>query len=346
MAHQLLLADDSVTIQRVIKLTFADEDVEVVTVGDGNLAVAAMDKQAPDIVLADVAMPGRSGYDVAQHIRQTPALAHIPILLLTGAFEPVDEARASEVGCDGVLAKPFEPEQVVSRVKELLARPRPVAAPVAAPAPPPPVFPVAVNEVATAPPAPLAPVTAASPSPIFPAPVPPPPAPTTATAKPPADVDAYFERLDQAFATLALSPRPATPAMPEPEAAPAISPALADAFAGLSAAAPATPVAPFAPAASAAPPAPTAAAPALSWASASTASPSTSSPSFTSPAAAVQSTPPPVNTTGLTDAQIAQIVDRVVEALTVRLGVNLADVVSTVAERLVRDEINQIRKRV
>lgn len=346
MAHQLLLADDSVTIQRVIKLTFADEDVEVVTVGDGNLAVAAMDKQAPDIVLADVAMPGRSGYEVAQHIRRTPGLAHIPILLLTGAFEPVDEARASEVGCDGVLAKPFEPEQVVSRVKELLARPRPVAAPVAAPAPPPPVFPVAVNEVATAPPAPLAPVTAASPSPIFPAPVPPPPAPTTATAKPPADVDAYFERLDQAFATLALSPRPATPAMPEPEAAPAISPALADAFAGLSAAAPATPVAPFAPAASAAPPAPTAAAPALSWASASTASPSTSSPSFTSPAAAVQSTPPPVNTTGLTDAQIAQIVDRVVEALTVRLGVNLADVVSTVAERLVRDEINQIRKRV
>lgn len=350
MAHQLLLADDSVTIQRVIKLTFADEDVEVVTVGDGNLAVAAIDKQAPDIVLADVAMPGRSGYDVAQHIRQTPALAHIPILLLTGAFEPVDEARASEVGCDGVLAKPFEPEQVVSRVKELLARPRPVAAAVAAPvaAPAPSVFPVAVNEVAPAPPAVAAPVTATSPSPIFPAPVPPPPAPTTPTAKPPADVDAYFERLDQAFATLALSPRPATPAMPEPEAAPAISPALADAFAGLSAAAPATPVAPFAPAAPAAAqaaPAVTSAAPALSWASASTAAPSTPSTSFASPATAVQSTPP-VNTTGLTDAQIAQIVDRVVEALTVRLGVNLADVVSTVAERLVRDEINQIRKRV
>ena len=127
MPHQLLLADDSVTIQRVIKLTFADEDVDVLAVGDGDQAVAAIDKAPPDIVLADVAMPGRTGYDVARHIRNTPRLAHIPVVLLTGAFEPIDEARASEVGCDGVLAKPFEPEAVVTRVKELLSRPRAAA---------------------------------------------------------------------------------------------------------------------------------------------------------------------------------------------------------------------------
>ena len=84
MSRKLLLADDSVTIQRVIKLTFADEDVEVVTVGDGNQAVASIDQQPPDIVLADVAMPGRTGYEVAQHIRTSPRLAHIPVLLLTG----------------------------------------------------------------------------------------------------------------------------------------------------------------------------------------------------------------------------------------------------------------------
>ena len=63
MPHQLLLADDSVTIQRVIRLTFADEDVNVMTVSDGNQAVAAIDKSPPDIVLADISMPGRNGYD-------------------------------------------------------------------------------------------------------------------------------------------------------------------------------------------------------------------------------------------------------------------------------------------
>ena len=66
-------------------------------------------------------MPGRNGYEVAQHIKQSPRLAHIPVVLLTGAFEPVDQARAAAVGCDGVLAKPFEPQLVIGRVKELLA---------------------------------------------------------------------------------------------------------------------------------------------------------------------------------------------------------------------------------
>src|SRR5687767_9059604 len=69
-------------------------------------------------------MPGRDGYQVARHIRDTPRLAHIPVVLLTGAFEPIDQAKAAAVGCDGVLAKPFEPQQVIGRVRELLARPR------------------------------------------------------------------------------------------------------------------------------------------------------------------------------------------------------------------------------
>src|SRR5256885_9752885 len=69
-------------------------------------------------------MPGKNGYEVAQYIRQSPKLSHIPVVLLTGAFEPVDEARAAAAGCDGVLAKPFEPHLVIGRVKELLARGR------------------------------------------------------------------------------------------------------------------------------------------------------------------------------------------------------------------------------
>lgn len=122
MPHTLLLADDSVTIQRVIELTFADEDISVVAFSDGEHAIASLSHTPPDIVLADIGMPGRSGYDVARHIKQTPALWHIPVLLLTGAFEPVDQAKLAEVGCDGVLTKPFEPQFVISRVKELLAR--------------------------------------------------------------------------------------------------------------------------------------------------------------------------------------------------------------------------------
>src|SRR6478609_7125653 len=119
--HKLLLADDSVTIQRVIELTFADEDVQVIAVGNGADAIERAQRDQPDIVLADVGMPERNGYEVAAFIKGTPALAHIPVVLLTGAFEPVDEGRARSVGCDGVLVKPFEPQLVITRVKDLLA---------------------------------------------------------------------------------------------------------------------------------------------------------------------------------------------------------------------------------
>ena len=122
MAHTLLLADDNLTIQRVIELTFADEDISVVAVSDGDKAIASLDRKPPDIVLADIGMPGRSGYDIARHMKRTPALAHIPVLLLTGAFEPIDASMVADIGCDGVLTKPFEPQQVIRRVKELLQK--------------------------------------------------------------------------------------------------------------------------------------------------------------------------------------------------------------------------------
>ena len=121
MTPKLLLADDSITIQRVIELTFADEDVQVVAVGDGQQAIERVKSDRPDIVLADVGMPERDGYEVAAFIKNDPQLAHIPVLLRTGAFEPVDEVRARAVGCDGVLVKPFEPQMVISRVRDLLA---------------------------------------------------------------------------------------------------------------------------------------------------------------------------------------------------------------------------------
>src|SRR5262245_888811 len=117
---KLLLADDSVTIQRVIELTFSGEDVDVLTASDGEEAVARIAADKPDIVLADIGMPKRSGYDVSAFVKGKPELSHIPVLLLAGAFEPVDEAKAKEVLCDGVLVKPFEPQQVIARVRELI----------------------------------------------------------------------------------------------------------------------------------------------------------------------------------------------------------------------------------
>lgn len=127
MPHKLLLADDSVTIQRVIELTFADEDVKVSVVGDGKQAIERIASDRPDIILADIGMPERDGYEVAAFVKTDPRFADIPVILLTGAFEPLDEDRARQVGCDGVLVKPFEPQVVINRVKELLSGQRPVA---------------------------------------------------------------------------------------------------------------------------------------------------------------------------------------------------------------------------
>jgi|RhiMetdeSRZDD1v2_1073273.scaffolds.fasta_scaffold43338_4 CheY-like chemotaxis protein len=120
MPKKLLLADDSVTIQRVIELTFSGEDIQVIAVGDGEAAIASISAEKPDIVLADIGMPKRSGYEVSAFVKNNPELTHIPVLLLAGAFEPVDDAKAKEARCDGVLVKPFEPQLVIARVRELM----------------------------------------------------------------------------------------------------------------------------------------------------------------------------------------------------------------------------------
>ena len=120
MPHTLLLADDSATIQRVIEMTFAEEDVRVAAVGNGREAIERIAADPPDIVLADTNMPEKDGYAVSAFVKADSALSHIPVVLLTGAFDPVDGDRAREVGCDAVLVKPFEPQAVITRVRELL----------------------------------------------------------------------------------------------------------------------------------------------------------------------------------------------------------------------------------
>jgi CheY-like chemotaxis protein len=120
MAHTLLLADDSVTIQRVVELTFAGEDIRIVAVGNGQQAIDRLADDPPDIVLADVGMPLLDGYAVASFIRNHDVLRGVPVLLMVGAFDPIDDERVQASGAAGVLVKPFEPTLVISRVKELL----------------------------------------------------------------------------------------------------------------------------------------------------------------------------------------------------------------------------------
>jgi len=119
MTNTILLADDSVTIQKVIELTFMDQDYEVVSVGDGDEALDELEQIAPDVVIADVHMPGASGYDVARRSKQLHPRS--PVLVLVGTFEPFDEADVEAAGADGYLKKPFDSQELLQRVGELLA---------------------------------------------------------------------------------------------------------------------------------------------------------------------------------------------------------------------------------
>jgi CheY-like chemotaxis protein len=117
----LLLADDSVTIQKVVNLTFADEGIEVVTVGDGDSAMQKISEISPDVVLADVHMPGLSGYQICEIVRDNPVTRNLPVVLLVGSFEPFDESEAARVGANAYLTKPFQSiRQLVTQVTDLM----------------------------------------------------------------------------------------------------------------------------------------------------------------------------------------------------------------------------------
>lgn len=121
--RKLLLADDSVTIQKVVNLTFADEGIEVFAVSDGNEAVDRLMEISPDLVMADVNMPGINGYRVCERIKQHEKFRNTPVILLVGSFEPFDEQEARRVGADDYLTKPFQSiRQLVNKVSDLLER--------------------------------------------------------------------------------------------------------------------------------------------------------------------------------------------------------------------------------
>jgi CheY-like chemotaxis protein len=103
MGGTLLLADDSITIQKVVELTFAETDHTVVAVGSGRELLTRVSEVRPDVVLCDVVMPDMSGYEVCQTLKSGSDTLRIPVILLTGTFEPFDRDRALASGCDAIV---------------------------------------------------------------------------------------------------------------------------------------------------------------------------------------------------------------------------------------------------
>jgi len=124
MSNRLLLADDSVTIQKVVGIIFSNEDYELAVVDNGNAALEKAREFHPDIMLVDALMPGIDGYEVCREIRRDPALKNTPLLLLTGAFEPFDEDKARQCGADDFISKPFDSQSLIESVKKLIANGR------------------------------------------------------------------------------------------------------------------------------------------------------------------------------------------------------------------------------
>lgn len=131
--HKILIADGSPMMHRIMELTFAQESVQVIAASDGDQAMSLLPIARPDVVIADHALPGRTGYEIAAFVKGHADLAHVPVLLLASPFEPLDQERAAAAGVAGEIAKPFDPGQLVARVRNLLVQaPAPAPAPVPA----------------------------------------------------------------------------------------------------------------------------------------------------------------------------------------------------------------------
>jgi CheY-like chemotaxis protein len=120
---RILVADDNTNIQKMVTLAFQERGVEVIAVGNGEAAVRRIPDANPDLVLADVFMPVRNGYEVCEFVKKDSRFAHTPVILLVGAFDPLDEKEARRVGADGVLKKPFvPPDPLIAMVMQALEK--------------------------------------------------------------------------------------------------------------------------------------------------------------------------------------------------------------------------------
>jgi CheY-like chemotaxis protein len=123
VGYKILLADDSATVQKIITLTFSDEGVEVIAVNNGDEAIDRLRRLRPALVMADICIPGKDGYEICEFVKTHPETEGTPVILLVPAFEPFDEDRARRIGADHHLTKPFQSiRMLISVVKNLIDR--------------------------------------------------------------------------------------------------------------------------------------------------------------------------------------------------------------------------------
>ena len=189
-APTVYFIDDSATMREVIKIAFRRENVHVITCADAASALAQFDQTRPDVVITDVIMPDQDGYSVCSRIKENPDLGGTPVLLMSGVVNKSVADKAVSVKADDLIRKPFQPQELINRVKVLL-EPK-----TAAPAP------ALDRSTATS-----ALTSFFAPMPAFPRTIAPPPAPPTAQEP------AWPRALAQAFA-----PRPPAAAQADAQA--------------------------------------------------------------------------------------------------------------------------------
>jgi CheY-like chemotaxis protein len=117
---RILLADDSPHAQRMGERILREEGFEVVSLTDGDAAMLRLADVDPDLILADVFLPGKSGVDLCRYVKNHPRFKHVRVVLTAGLLEPFDEDEAKRAGCDAILKKPFEASKVVSTIDPLV----------------------------------------------------------------------------------------------------------------------------------------------------------------------------------------------------------------------------------
>jgi DNA-binding response OmpR family regulator len=120
--------DDSATMREVIKIAFRRESINVITCHDAASALAQFDENAPDAVITDVIMPDKDGYEVCKSIKENPELRKTPVILMSGVVNRTVAEKAIAVQADELIRKPFQPQDLIARVKNLL-NPKPIASP-------------------------------------------------------------------------------------------------------------------------------------------------------------------------------------------------------------------------
>jgi len=119
---KLLIADDSTTIQKVFERTFPPAEFTLSFVNNGEEAWAKVRTERPNVIIADINMPAKNGYELCEDLKKDPALKDIPVLLLIGILDDFDEDESRRVGADGFIIKPFEGNAAISKVREALAK--------------------------------------------------------------------------------------------------------------------------------------------------------------------------------------------------------------------------------